>query len=255
MTITSYPPIAGSTTSTTNAPWYLQVARGQVPGVSQVNVFGYSANVDGTFTALWNNAAYVFPTTASVLTLASTSASDNTAASILISGLDANWDAISEIKTLNGTTNVTTTKAFLRINSFTMVSPGTGQLNNVGTITAKVGATTYALMNPTIGKMTNSWYSVPRANTFYLDSIYSFTDSVTGNNFANFRAVLVNNASATPVTYQLLQTAFQGQYAVLRTDPLAYTEKTDIQWQFTVDSGTHKISCIVQGILIDNTAP
>jgi len=255
MTITSYPPIAGSTSSSTNAPWYLQVARGQVPGVSQVNVFGYSANIDGNFVALWDTGPYVFPTSASALTLVSTSASDNTSASVAIVGLDANWDVISEIKTLNGTTAVTTTKSFLRINSFTMITPGTGQLNNVGTITAKVGATTYAIMQPTIGKMTNSWYSVPRANTFYLDSIYSFTDSVTGNNFCNFRAVLVNNANVSPVTYQLLQTAFQGQYSVLRTDPLAYAEKTDIQWQFTVDSGTHKISCIVQGLLIDNTAP
>lgn len=255
MAITVYPPVAGTTSSSTNAPWYLQVARGKVTGVSQLNIFGYSPTVSTSFIALWNAAPYVFPTSASVLTLASTSASDNTSAKVLISGVDANWDLITEVIALNGTANVTTTNSFLRINSFALTSPGTSQTSNVGLITAKVGATLYAEMPATYGRMQNSWYSVPRGYTVYIDSINAFSDNATGNNFANYQVVVVNNASATPVTYKLLQTSFQQNYQLPRVDPYPYTEKSDVQWQFSVNSGTHAVSCIVQALLIDNTAP
>ena len=35
------------------APWDLQVARGKVSGVSQINIFGYGGAVDGTWIPLW----------------------------------------------------------------------------------------------------------------------------------------------------------------------------------------------------------
>ena len=46
-----------------SAPWDLQVARGKVPGVSQINIFGYANNVsDTSWGPLWEDGAFNFPT-------------------------------------------------------------------------------------------------------------------------------------------------------------------------------------------------
>lgn len=245
-----------NTNTTLNAPWELQVSRGKVTGVSTVNVFGYSTSVSTSFIALWNNGiSYTFPTVANTLTLVSDSTSDDTNTSVLITGVDSSWNSLSEVIYLNGTTPVTTANSFLRINSFLIASPGTSQVTNVGNITATNGGTTYAYMGAGIGKMQNSWYSVPNGYTFYLNQIQTFGDNTTGNSFGQFRARITNNNVARPVTFTLLQTAFQTNYGIQRVAPVSYTQKTDIQWQFSVNSGTHSIACIVEGILIDNTLP
>jgi len=242
-----------NTNTTLNAPWELQVARGKVRGVSVVNVFGYSTSVSGSFVSLWANGnEYKFPAVANTLTISSDSSSDDANASVLISGVDSSWNPLNEVVSLNGTNAVTTSNNFLRINSFVLVSPGTSQNTNVGHITANNSSTVYAFIDQGVGKMQNSWYSVPNGNTFYLNQIQTFGDNTTGNSFAQFRARLTNNNIPRPLSYNLLQTAFQNNYGVSRVSPVSYSQKTDIQWQFSTNSGTHSMACIVEGFLIDN---
>ena len=245
-----------NTNTTLNAPWELQVVRGKVTGVTPINVFGYSTSVASSFVPLWGNGStYNFPATANTLTLVSDSTSDNANASVLISGVDSSWNVLNEVISLNGTSPVTTSNTFLRINSFVLASPGTSQTTNVGNITATNGGVTYAYMGAGIGKMQNSWYSIPNGFTFYLNQIQAFGDNTTGNSFGQFRARLTNNNVARPVTFTLLQTAFQTTYGIQRVAPVSYSQKTDIQWQFSTNSGTHAMACIVEGILIDNNLP
>ena len=120
-----------SYTTVSNIPYYLAVAQGLVPNNSQVNIFAFSDNVKtGTPVTLWEltgTTAYAFPTSAVQMTLVSTSASDDTRATILINGLDSSWNQISETIALNGTSNVTTVNSYLRINNMIMTSTGTGQ--------------------------------------------------------------------------------------------------------------------------------
>jgi len=243
--------------STTSADFMTQVARGKVTGASQVNLFAFSNNVPNTFYTLWENTGttqYAFPASAVVMTLASTSASDNTQATVLISGLDSTWALQTETVTLNGTTNVTTVKSFLRINSMVLTSPGTSQASNVGIITAKNGGITYAQMNAGIGKNQAAVYSVPNGYTMYLYSINAFNGDASAGNFLNYQVKSTNNALTNPVTLTVLQTSFDSRYQVPRVNPFPYTQKTDIQWQFSTNSGTHHCGLILQGILMDNTA-
>jgi hypothetical protein len=243
--------------STTSADFLTQVARGKVDGASQVNIFAYSKNVPNTFYTLWENTGttqYAFPASAVVMTLASTSASDNTQATVLISGLDSTWALQTETVTLNGTTNVNTAKSFLRINSMILTSPGTGQTSNVGVITAKNGGITYAQINAGIGRNQAALYSVPNGYTLYLYSINAFNGDASAGNFLNYQVKSTNNALTNPVTLTILQTSWDTQYQVIRQNPFPYTQKTDVQWQFSTNSGTHHCGLILQGILMDNTA-
>ena len=249
--ITSFPNVPSSQ-STLASPWALQVARGKVDGASQVNIFAYNTAVGTSLIPVWENAtAYTFPASALTMTLVSTSASDNTSAKVLISGLTTAFVLASETVTLNGITGVTTVNTYLRINSMVMTMPGSGQTTNVGTITAKNGATTYAQINAGVGKTQMSIYTVPAGYTMYAVNINAFQgDAASG--YVNYRAQAANNVNG--VTLTVLQTTFQLAYQVLRANPFPYTEKTDIQWQFSVNSGTHSVGFIFEGILISNTA-
>jgi hypothetical protein len=242
-----------------NEDYFFQVAQGLVPGSSAVSIFAYTTNL-GTSSAmggqsiLWeltNTSQYVYPASATTMTLVSNSTTDNTQAAVLINGLDSNYNVISEVKNLNGTSNVTTSNSYLRINNMVLTVPGTGQKTNVGTITAKVGSTVYGQINPGIGKTQASLYTVPNGYTFYLIRIDQYQgDAASG--YVNFSVSSTDNNLTYPRTLVVLQTTWQLNYSVTRPLPFAYTQKTDIQWLYSVNSGTHSCASIIQGILVKN---
>lgn len=239
-----------------SAPWDVQVSRGKVPGIIQVNVFGYGNNVSNTgYTDLWEDGTYTFPAAASYMNVYSSSASD-TGAIVNISGLDANYNMISETVTLAGTSNVATTKQFLRINSFNMTTPNTSQDTNVGTITVK-NAANVAIMYPGVGRMQNSWYSIPAGHSLYVRNINIFSgETKTGATPTWFYYRVRNHNNVTNMHYNVLTTSFQNEYKVQRNNPVRYVEKTDIEWQFSSsDSGPHTVGIILEALLISDSAP
>lgn len=247
-----------NTESIYSAPWDMQVARGKVPEVVQVNIFGYAEAITTAFHTVWENTPtdVVFPTVASQWSIVSTSASDNTAASVTIIGLDGNWNAQTETIYLNGTTPVTTVKSFLRVNTFIMNTPGTGQNTNVGVITASSGGSTYAKIAAGFGKMQNAWYSVARASGLYIQNINIFAGEGNQGNqpvWFTYRVVTKNNTSGVQLT--ILQTPFLAEYKVQRFNPVKYPEKTDVQWQVKTNTGTHGVGIILEAVLIGDEAP
>ena len=238
-----------------SGPWGLQVARGKVPGITQLNVFGYGNNVtNASYTSLWEDGVYEFPAAASTMNVFSSSASD-TGAQVLISGLDANYNMISETVTLAGTSNVQTSKSFLRINSFQMTTPNTSQTTNIGTVTVK-NAANVAMMYPSVGRMQNSWYSIPAGHSIYIMDINIFSgETKTGATPTWFYYRVRNHNNITGMHYNVLTTSFQNEYKVNRLNPVRYTEKSDIEWQFSSsDSGPHTVGLILQALLISDTA-
>jgi hypothetical protein len=238
-----------------NIPYYLAVAQGLIPNTSQVNIFAFSDSVKTTFYTLWEltgTTQYAFPASAVTMTLASTSALDNTRATILINGLDSSWNQISETIALNGTSNVTTVNSYLRINSMIMTSTGTGQTTNVGTITAKNSGITYSVISIGISRSQAAVYSVPNGYTMYITSINAFNGDAAAGNAINYQVKTTNNAQTNPVTLTVLQTAWDQRYQVIRNNPFPYTQKIDIQWQYSTASGTHSVGIILQGLLVKN---
>ena len=247
----------GITASVTRAgayePFDLQVARGQIYGHSTVSIFGYQASVTTTAIPVWENATtYTYITTASTLTLVSTSASDDTSAKILINGLDSSFNPISETLAMNGTSGVTTVNSYFRVNSLVMVSAGTSQTTNVGTITLKQSSNIVAQINIGIGKSQSTIYTVPAGYTFYLDlAEVNTSNSYTGAGIFTYKVQAINNVTGVKLT--VLQQPFVAIYVANRaSDPFAYAEKTDIQWQLSTSTGTLAAGIIVTGKLIQN---
>jgi hypothetical protein len=230
----------------TYEPFELQVARGQITGHEVVNVFGYASAVSTSFVSVWeNNAAYVFPTVASTMVVSSSSASD-TAVSVQIFGLDASYNRITEVVALNGTSDVTTTKTYWRINNV-ITTAGAA----VGTIYVKnAGGTTYAQITIGSGKTNMSVYTVPAGYTAYLTQFDAFSStSVTSGVFATFRGLLT---SSTGISNVVLQAPFLNTYAVTRPYPIPVLEKTDLQLQCKSSGAGLGIGTLGIGVLIKN---
>jgi hypothetical protein len=234
----------------TYEPFELQVARGQIAGHSTVNIYGAQGALSTTYLPLWENlSAYTYPGSAATMHVASSvnTGSDKTGTTVLVQGLDSSYVAISETVTLNGTTAVTTTKSYLRINSMS-VSAGAP----TGTITLKdlTDTTTYAQINPTIGRTQMSLYTVPAGFTFYLSRIDAYT-SLNGAtaDYNIYRNVATTSAGVTSVSQQA---PFTNTYHAQRVMPRAFSEKTDIQLQCKAATGPSYTSIAAEGFLVAN---
>ncbi len=228
-------------------PFDLQVARGQIAGHEAVNVFGFANAVSSTFVAVWeNNAAYVFPTVASVMLISSSSASD-TAVTIQVDGLDANYRRITELVVVTGTVGVSTVNTFWRINSM-LTTSGVA----VGTIFAKnAGGTTYAQIAIGNGRTNMSVYSVPLGYTFYLSQTDAFSStSVTSGVFATYRTLVVSDTGISNIVFAA---PFLNNIAIERPVPAVFPQKVDLQFQCKSSGAGLAIGTLAIGILIKNS--
>lgn len=154
---------------------YFAIAKGEVSDSSVVFLSGNNQDVDPATVpeTIWNvGGAYPWSAWSGgnkTLYLASTSASDTQR--VLLSGLDNNYNPISEFVTLSGTTPVATAlSTYYRLNNAIYLD---GSTSNIGNITIKVGSaagTTVGLIQDTEGSTSMSIYTVPAGYTAY--SVY-----------------------------------------------------------------------------------
>jgi len=222
----------------------LELVHKGVPGTGAVNIFGFNRTLGTTFQTLWNQTgAYVFPVSAVTMSAVSSSASDTM--QVLISGLDANYKSVAAVVTLNGTTSVTTTQTFLRINSALILSG-----SNVGNITISNGGTTYAYIEAGIGITQACLYTVPAGFALYLFRLDFTSGTVNGNKYLSIRNVVTTSAGRTlrvaEATFQNSQVSFDRQV------PFRIAEKTDFQFEGKSSSSTNELSAFIEGILVEN---
>ena len=230
-------------------PFDLQVARGQVYGHSVLNIYGYQAAVGTSFVPVWEgNSSYTFPSSAIQMHIVSSvnTGDDKTATLILINGLDANYNQISENIKLNGTTTVTTVKSYFRINSMAVTSGAP-----TGNITLKdtTDTTLYAEILAGNGRTLMGIYTVPAGYTFYLSRI-DINTSLNANpaGYATYQNYQTTNGVST-VT---IIAPFTNNYHTQRVMPRAVAEKTDIQLQAKVSTGTAALTVSQEGYLVAN---
>ncbi len=231
-----------------SADFNLQVARGQIPGVSLVNLYGYQSAVHTAYIPIWENATtYTYPPNGGVQMLLYSSSASDTNVSVLIDGLDANYAMISETLVLtNGATGVTTTKTYLRINSIRVV----GSVNPVGTLTLSSSdkVTPYAKILAGVGKNQTSMYTVPAGYTFYLNRVTATASATSSAKVLGYRVFQLN---VNGIQSLVLESPWVDQYETVRIVPNPYPEKTSIQWQVTSDT-TSQVGIRVEGVLIRN---
>lgn len=224
----------------------LNIARGLVKETEVRNIFGYQETGDTTLRALWEfaNTSYVYPPSAIQMTVTAADVGDD-GKNLLIKGLDANYDEITETVTLVGAGDVVTTTSFLRINDVILLTGTT----NIGLITVQNSAKTikYAGIRAEDGRNQASIYTVPAGHCFYLYRIDAFSSDSTAAKPAVFRNLSINSSGQ---TYNTARTTFFNNMNILRQLPFKYSEKTDIQFQVATDQGSHELSVFGEGVLI-----
>jgi hypothetical protein len=234
----------------TTEPFELQLSRGQIPGHTPRNLFGTATAIGTSFVTPWelaNTAPLPFLSAQSQLTLSSSSASD-TAVSILINGLDDNYEIVTEVVALNGLTGVTTTKQFRFINDLITVVG-----NAVGLVSAKVGATTYAAITAGYGRNQAAVYHVPAGYSFYLSRIDAF--SASANNDQKYFTFRNRNTFSDGRVFNVAQTSFLQRMDIQRVIPFRVPEKTCIEFQFRLNSTTADIGVFGEGVLVREKGP
>ena len=171
--------------------FYLEVVRGNVIGFTAKEITGLNAAVGGT-EDVWNQGGSITQSsTAAILYVSSDTVAD-TSLYVTITGLDANYDEISEVVKTNaasGRTPVTTTLAFLRVNSVTIDTAPAGKVyiyyysavvtNGV----PQTASTIQAAINVAATQAYNAIYTVPRNKTMYLTGLrYASTGATTTYN-------------------------------------------------------------------------
>lgn len=226
-------------------PFELQVARNLIKGHAQVNIFGYQPLVSTTFIPVWENATvYTYPPAATVMQIVSDSVAD-TAVSIRIMGLNALYEPITEVITLNGTTPISTVGSYLRINNLVTVSG-----NAVGNITLSAAGVTYGRILAGVGRSQMSLFSVPAGYSFYLNRVDMFS-SLSGGS-GNHCLYQVRSQAQNGTNIRVLQAPFVERYEAVRIIPFQYLEKTDVQWQVASAQQPAEVGAVIEGVLIRN---
>ena len=211
----------------------------------RTTLYGATLGVDGTTrvispTSSTVNRAITFPASVVTLRVASTSASDTSAGvgarTVLITGLDSNYDSQTDTLSLNGTTPVNSTKQFLRITDIAVVTAGTS-LFNVGNIYVSDSADTFTAGVPdnrlyfamdigeNIGK--TAVYTVPRGFNLVPERIHINT-TATGSNPIVVQ-IVNQNRKISGNTYAIKDRFYISGFAELDLSPSPFiSEKSDI---------------------------
>jgi hypothetical protein len=175
--------------------FYLEVARGNVSGYTAREIVGQNAALAGADKFIWGEGTVssqdlTEATTAAIVYISSSDQLADVGKAITITGVDANYDEITEVITthaVDGRTRVAGTKAFLAINKVTVAAALTGKLYvyYLSTVTAGVPndlTKVQAVIDIGNTESFNAFYCVPRNRTLYLTSLrYRSTGSTTTN--------------------------------------------------------------------------
>jgi hypothetical protein len=150
---------------------------GKVTDISIIGIVNGVNSADPPVDIWTDGGIYVFLTAAETLKVFSSSTNDTSAGTgartLIILGLDANFDTITEFVTLNGTTAVNTSQSFMRVNGVLCLSAGSGG-ENEGTISVTKGSDTNFIISkvmPTDGLSKSSIYTTRRNASFHFLSM------------------------------------------------------------------------------------
>lgn len=243
-------------------PFDLQVSRNQIQGHKTLFKFGNNADINGSLETIWSQGGlYAYPAAASVMKVSSSSTDDAAAGTgartVVVSGLDANYNEISETVELNGQTEVTTTSSFLRVFRAYVATAGSGGTAagtiyvGTGTVTLGVPANVFAVITLGANQTQMALWTVPAGYTLY---IYGGTFSASSANtthtvlgqflFRPLGGVFRNVADVT-----VASEAFRYDWEI----PLAIPEKSDIEARAIALSGSNfYVTASFEGTYIKN---
>jgi len=157
------------------ASFFIDLARGLLPGQKLVERSGHHLNLTSTLKDVWaDDLAFNWQTSAQSLEFLSSSANDDDLTgsggrTLKISGLDTSWAEINETKSLDGTAVVACTNTYRFVDSVEVIGVGSSGVNE-GNIDVRVASAGAVLARVGLGDGIAglSQYVVPANKTAYL---------------------------------------------------------------------------------------
>ena len=231
-------------------PFELQVVRNQVENHKTVFKFGFNPDVNGTEETIWDvGGIYAYPGSAVAMTVttdAGTPANDN-GVQVLVSGLDADYNEVSEEVTLAGSGTATTTQTFLRVNRAYV----SGSQAPTGNLNITNGGTTYARITLGENQTLMALWTVPAGYTAFLDHVNIATGTTNANQYVT--AQIVQRQLGGVFRVMMKQTLGSGGVAdfIIRY-PISVPEKTDLEVRAISSGSNNLISANFSMIYIKN---
>jgi hypothetical protein len=192
------------------------------------------------------------------MTVSSSSANDTSAGTgartIVVQGLDANYNEVSETVTMNGQTAVTMTNALLRVNYVYVATAGSGNSAagdiyvGTGTVTAGVPATVYDVIKFDYNNTTTGSYTVPAGYTAYLSQGLFSAGQAGGSNSVQGR--LLSRGTDNIRRTAAITTINNGVANYVFEYPLAVPEKTTLEATAVGSSNNNAVSSMFILVLI-----
>jgi len=230
----------------------LQVSQGRIPGWSAVVLQGHNADQGSAAEEdVWDEGGTLsYLTTAETMDIASADAADTAAGtgvnSVKIEGLDGDFEAISEVVLLNGTSDVETTLEYVRVNKLTCLSAGSGE-TNAGTITATASTAGSVQEHIEAGDAVShsSHYTVPAGCQVNILRVEMNVAKLSGGQtplvefFGKARLLGLSSSAPWVVAFNReIDTAVQDSSLVVQPVSPALPGKTDIRMSATTDQNS-----------------
>lgn len=242
----------------------LAIAAGLFPSISVISKFGANADVDIGTEDIWTHGGlFNYLTVPSILNVTSLSPLDTLLGvgmrTMVVEGLDENWDEVTETIEMNGTAIVLTATTYIRVNRMYCVESGTSD-TNVGEVHIFAGTATaglpddellvYNQISPLLGQTLTAAYAIPAGRSAYLMSGFATTDDVakpiTITMYNRVNADLETASWRVAINFKTTR-VFEKEYDI----PIKLPPKTDLRVQVAATANNTYVSAGFDLVLVD----
>ena len=202
----------------------IRLALGHIQHARHINIISNRIDAGNTAQTIWGETGnYPFQSVANTLTLSSSSGSDNQ--TVVLVGLDENYEEITATANLSGTANVSTTESFLRLNDAYLLTGNT----NVGDIeiTNDTNDDVQGTIESAIGRMHQSVYTVPADHTALITQVTSTCAVDEEVEFLYYGRTLNDDGSYSPFRAEHIAHLKGSVYNRVFAQPLVFPAKAD----------------------------
>ncbi len=245
----------------------LEIARGNVPGMSTVVLRGHNPSQSSAsgFVDIAEGGNLVYLTTAETMDIVSDDTDDTAlgsgAQSVLINGLNQEFEDTTEILLMDGTDIVVTQNTYCRINLMAVLTAGASGWNEGDiTATATIDDSIQSEMDSTESISQNSHYTVPLGKTLHVYQLeFNASQGAAGQApEVEFKAYARPGGSARAWIQffdKKLDTSNVNELDVTLPFPTSNTqlsEKSDFRMRSDTDQDNTEVRTRMYGVLINN---
>ena len=221
----------------TTKDFYFLASTGEINGLKSINKFGSNLSIDtgSAPETIWSTGGlYVFPASSGSISVVSSSANDTAAGTgartIIVEGLNEDYEEITETFTMDGVNPVSSSlwNNWLRVYRAFVTTAGTSEVN-AGEITITLGAITVATIPVDLGQTQMAIFTIPQDKKGYIVSITgSILKSGGTGRSANVGFYCRENGVRRLIYEFTVETTGSTTFTKFFKSPLVCNEKTDL---------------------------